>query len=318
MNLDGIHHVTAITGDAQGAIDFHVGVLGLRLVKTTVNFDAPDLYHLYMGDESGSPGSILTFFEVRGATPGRAGAGMVHRIVWRVPSAAALDVWAGRLGDAGRPVERGDSSLVSSDPEGLGIELVVSSPEDGAARTALSDGVAPGHALGGIAGVRAYSRAPEATEGVLTGGLGFVREAAGGLVTRGAERRGLYVVDPSPGERPLQGAGTVHHVAWTAPDAEHADWIARVRAAGGHPTEVIDRQYFRSVYFHEPGGVMFEIASSGPGFAVDEAPDHLGEALRLPPQYERYRDAIEERLTPLDNPRARTPTPVAADIRETP
>lgn len=318
MNLDGIHHVTAITGGAQRAIDFHVGVLGLRLVKTTVNFDAPDLYHLYMGDETGSPGSILTFFEVRGAAPGRAGPGMVHRIVWRVPGADALDVWASRLGDAGRPVERDDHSLTSSDPEGLGIELVVASREDGQARAAVSAVIAPGHALGGIAGVRAYSRAPEATEGVLTGGLGFAREAAGRLVTRGGERRGLYQVDPSPGGRPVQGAGTVHHVAWTAPDQDHAAWIDRVRASGGHPTGVIDRQYFRSIYFHEPGGVMFEIASAGPGFAVDESPGHLGEALRLPPQYERHREAIEERLVPLHNPRARSARPAATDIRETP
>lgn len=317
MNLDGIHHVTAITGDAQRAIDFHVGVLGLRLVKTTVNFDAPDLYHLYMGDESGSPGSILTFFEVRGAAPGRPGAGMVNRIVWRVPTAASLDLWADRLSAAGRPVDRDEAALTSSDPEGLGIELVVASPEDGAARAAHSAGVAPRDALGGIAGVRAYSRAPEATEAVLSGGLGFVRESAGRLVTRGAERRGLYLVDAPPGGRAVQGAGTVHHVAWTAPDEEHADWIARVRQSGGHPTEVIDRQYFRSIYFHEPGGVMFEVASAGPGFAVDEAPARLGEALRLPPQYERYRDAIVERLTPLRNPRAGTAAPVTADTRGT-
>lgn len=316
--LDGIHHVTAITGDAQRTIDFHVGVLGLRLVKTTVNFDAPDMYHLYLGDEAGTPGSILTFFEIRGAQEGRPGAGMVHRIVWRVPSQEALDVWAERLGGSGRPVERADGRLVTSDPEGLGIELVVARPEDGAPRAAWAPDIAAGHALAGIAGVRAYSGAPQASAALLAGGLGFTRGEDGALVTAGAERRGVYVMDPAPEGRGVPGAGTVHHVAWTAPGAEHAGWIGRVRAAGGHPTGVIDRQYFRSIYFHEPGGVLFEVASAEPGFAVDESPDHLGEVLRLPPQYERYRDRIEERLPPLDNPRvrmARTPAGAPEDDR---
>jgi glyoxalase family protein len=311
MKLDGIHHVTAITADAQGAIDFHVGVLGLRLVKTTVNFDAPDLYHLYMGDETGSPGSVLTFFEVRGAPTGRPGAGMIHRIVWRVPSRESLDFWADRLGGAGRPVERSGDALVGSDPEGLGIELVVSGDADGAPREAWSPDIPAEHALGGIVGVRAHSASPGDTRRLLTDDLGFTRHGGGHLVTAGARRRGVYVVDPAPEGRPVQGAGTVHHVAWTAPDAEHSDWIARIRAAGGHPTGVIDRQYFFSIYFHEPGGVLFEIASPSPGFAVDEAPGHLGEALRLPPQYERHRDRIEERLTPLDNPRTRLAPPSA-------
>lgn len=311
MKLDGIHHVTAISADAQSAIDFHVGVLGLRLVKTTVNFDAPDLYHLYLGDETGSPGSILTFFEVRGAPAGRPGAGMIHRIVWRVPSRESLDFWADRLGGAGRPVERSDDALISSDPEGLGIEMVVPADADGAPRAAWSPDIPAGHALGGIAGVRAYSASAGDTGRLLTDGLGFTRDDDGRLVAAGAQRRGVYVVDPAPAEPPVQGAGTVHHVAWTAPDAEHAGWISRIRAAGGRPTGVIDRQYFLSIYFHEPGGVLFEIASPSPGFAVDEEPGHLGEALRLPPQYERHRDRIEERLTPLDNPRTRLAPPVA-------
>jgi glyoxalase family protein len=316
MNLDGIHHVTAITGDAQATIDFYAGLLGLRLVKTTVNFDAPDMYHLYLGDETGSPGSIVTFFEIRGAADGRPGAGMVHRILWRVPSTAALDFWAERLGGAGRPVDLTGDGLVTSDPEGLGIGLVVSAPADGGPRAARSADVPGEHAISGIAGVRAFSRAPEATERMLVDGLGFVRDEAGRLATAGAERRGLYVVDPAPAERPQPGAGTVHHVAWTAPDAEHTSWAGRIHAAGARPTGVIDRQYFRSIYFHEPGGVMFEIATPSPGFAVDEAPGHLGEALRLPPQYERYRDQIEERLVPLANPRALL-DPVATAPEET-
>lgn len=301
IGLDGIHHVTAITGDAQRALDFYADRLGLRLVKTTVNFDAPDMYHLYFGDETGSPGSILTFFEIRGAREGRAGAGMISRVIWRVPSAAALDHWAERLRDAGRPVELADGVLVTCDPEGLGIELVVEEPGDGARRAAQAPGIAPEHAISGIVGVRAHSTEPKSTRSLL-GELGFEDAGQGRFATRGAERRGVYLLEEGPAERGVPGAGTVHHVAWTSPDADHVGWGARVRAAGGHPTDVIDRQYFRSIYFHEPGRVLFELATLSPGFAVDEDPARLGEELRLPPQFEPHRDRIEERLTPLRRP----------------
>ena len=310
MGLDGIHHVTAITGDAQRAIDFWVPVAGTRLVKTTVNFDAPDMYHLYFGDETGSPGSILTFFEIPGAPAGRAGAGMVHRVIWRVGSEEALDWWAARLGDAGRPVERTAGGLVSSDPEGLGIELVVAAPEDGVPRAARRPDIAPELALAGIVGVRAYSRAPEATAALLTGGLGFDDEGGGRFATTGGERRGLYVLDPAPPQAPVPGTGTVHHVAWTSPDADHVSWGVRAREAGAHPTGVIDRQYFHSIYFREPGAVLFEIATPSPGFPVDEPVETLGEALKLPPQYEEHRAQIEEILTPLHVPVH--PEPVAS------
>jgi glyoxalase family protein len=303
MALDGVHHVTTITADAPGTVDFWVRVMGLRLVKKTVNFDAPDMYHLYFGDETGSPGSLLTFFEIPGAPPGRAGAGMVHRIVWRVPSGASIDVWAERLGDAGRPVLREDGVLVSSDREGLGIELVVAAEADGAPRAAWAPDIPAEHALAGIAGVRTHSQAPEATERLLVDGLGFAREEPGRFVTRGDERRGTLWLDPAPPERGGPGAGTVHHVAWTSRDEDHVDWGRRAAQAGAHPTGVIDRQYFHSIYFHEPGRVLFEIATVSPGFAVDEEPDRLGEELRVPPQYEAYRDRIEERLVPLRNPR---------------
>ncbi|MGE0026827.1 MAG: VOC family protein [Thermoleophilia bacterium] len=301
MGLDGIHHVTAISGDAQRAIDFHAGVLGLRLVKTTVNFDAPDMYHLYFGDETGSPGSILTFFEIRGAPEGRAGAGMISRIVFRVPSEASLAFWAERLGDAGRPVERADGAVVSSDPEGLGLELVVHEAADGAPRAATAAGIPAEHAITGIAGVRAHTEAPDFTREMLER-IGFAEEGTGRFVTTGAERRGLYLLDEAPAQRGIPGAGTVHHVAWTAPDAEHEAWGARARQAGQRPTDVIDRQYFHSIYFREPGGVLFELATPSPGFAVDEDPAALGMDLKLPPQYEPYRERIEERLTPLRRP----------------
>jgi glyoxalase family protein len=304
MALDGIHHVTAITADARGTLDFHSRLMGLRLVKKTVNFDAPDMYHLYLGDETGSPGSILTFFEIPSAPVGRAGPGMIHRTVWRVASAGAQDFWEQRLRDAGRPVAREGASLVSSDPEGLGIELVVAGPADGAPRAAWAPDIPAEHALTGIVGVRAFSRAPEATERLLVEGLGFVREEPGRFVTSGEERRGVYWLDPAPAEHGEQGAGTVHHVAWASPDADHADWGRRAAAAGAHPTGILDRQYFRSIYFREPGRVLFEVATLGPGFAVDEQPARLDEELRLPPQYEPLRERIEEILEPLESPRA--------------
>jgi glyoxalase family protein len=312
MRLDGIHHVTAIAADAQRAIDFHAGVLGLRLVKTTVNFDAPEMYHLYFGDETGSPGSILTFFEIRGAEVGRPGAGMISRVVLRVPSEASLGFWAERLGDAGRPVERRDGAVVSSDPEGLGLELVVHGAADGAPRAAVAAGVPAEHAITGIAGVRAHTAAPDVTREVLER-IGFADEGLGVFATSGAERRGLYLLDEGPAERGVPGAGTVHHVAWTSPDADHEGWGGRLRSAGLRPTEIIDRQYFHSIYFREPGGVLFELATPSPGFAVDEDPAELGQALKLPPQYERYREQIAERLTPLRRPERALATTAATE-----
>jgi glyoxalase family protein len=312
MRLDGIHHVTAIAADAQRAIDFHAGVLGLRLVKTTVNFDAPEMYHLYFGDETGSPGSILTFFEIRGAEVGRPGAGMISRVVLRVPSEASLGFWAERLGDAGRPVERRDGAVVSSDPEGLGLELVVHGAADGAPRAAVAAGVPAEHAITGIAGVRAHTAAPDVTREVLER-IGFADEGLGVFATSGAERRGLYLLDEGPAERGVPGAGTVHHVAWTSPDADHEGWGGRLRSAGLRPTEIIDRQYFHSIYFREPGGVLFELATPSPGFAVDEDPAELGRALKLPPQYERYREQIAERLTPLRRPERALATTAATE-----
>ena len=311
MNLDGIHHVTAITADGQRNVDFYAGTLGLRLVKTTVNFDAPDMYHLYLGDEAGTPGSIMTFFEIPGAGAGRPGPGMVHRVVWRVPSPGSLDYWEARLGDAGVAARREGGALRFADPEGLGIELVPDGPGEGEPRRARAEDVDPEQALAGIAGVRAYSRHPEETARLL-GQLGFARDGEGAVVTAGPERRGRYVLDDAPAERGVPGAGTVHHVAWTSLDADHEGWRRRVIETGGAPTGVIDRQYFRSIYFREPGHVLFEIATVSPGFAVDEEPEHLGEGLRLPPQYEDLRERIEERLRPLRNPRSRTWVPAGA------
>ena len=304
MRLEGIHHVTAITGDAQLNVDFYVGVLGLRMIKKTVNHDAPEVYHLYYGDERGSPGSAMTFFEFPGAQRGRAGAGMVHRIGFRIADGAALDFWAARLQDAGCAVERDASALRFSDPEGLGLELVVSGAPD-APLAAHADDVPAAHALRGFAGARAYASDPGESTALLTATLGFrAEEGERAFTAAGAERRAAWAYDPAPPQRGLSGAGTVHHIAWASHDEHHEAWQARIAQAGRRPTEVIDRIYFRSIYFREPSGVLFEIATLSPGFTADEPLEQLGETLVLPARYEPLREQLERSLTPISNPRS--------------
>ena len=298
MALEGLHHVTAITADAQANVDFYAETLGLRLVKKTVNFDAPDVYHLYFGDEAGTPGSIMTFFEFPGARPGRAGEGMVHRVLWRVGSEAALDFWADRIPGA----VRDGGHLRFADPEGLEQELVVF-PGPDAPLAAAAGGIPAEHAITGFHGVRAYTSDPARSAPVLEA-LGMRELAPGAWEAAGDARRGEIIWDAPPAEPGIPGAGTVHHIAWSAADdAEMTELRARAHGAGAHATEIIDRQYFHSVYFRVPAGVLFELATRDIGFAVDEDPAHLGEALRLPPQYEKLRDGLEAQLTPLRNPR---------------
>ncbi len=306
MQLDGIHHITCITAGAPGTVDFHARVLGLRLVKKTVNFDAPDVYHLYYGDERGAPGSILTFFEFPGAAPGRAGAGMIHRLRWRVSSNEALGFWAERLAREGVEFDRSadERALAFADPEGLGLELAVVENAEEPLR-AETAGIAPEHALLGFDGVWAYSPDPEREERLLTEAMGFTRTAPGAYVLEGGRPRASYVHDEPPSAIGIQGAGTVHHIAWCDRDDDHESWREHLTRIGARPTPIIDRQYFLSIYFREPRGVLFEIATPSPGFAIDEEPEHLGEALRLPPQYEHLRDQLERSLTPLANPRAK-------------
>jgi glyoxalase family protein len=306
VRLEGIHHITAITGDAQRSVDFYAGTLGLRLVKKTVNFDAPDVYHLYFGAESGAPGSILTFFEFPGATPGRAGAGMVHRILWRGGGPDALDFWAWRLGDRGVETWREPHGLVLRDPEGLEHELVVPAVAD-APLTAEAGDIPPEHRLQGFEGARAFAADPGASGSLLREVLGFAGGAGGAWRVQGEERSNRWSYDPPPPAVPRQSAGSVHHIAWASRDPDHQAWRERLSAAGAPVTAVIDRTYFRSVYFREPSGVLFEIATLGPGFARDEDPAHLGEALRLPARHEHLRSRLERTLTPLLDPRgART------------
>jgi glyoxalase family protein len=293
VKLEGIHHVTCITADAPRNVEFYAGTLGLRLVKKTVNQDDPTVYHLFYADERGSAGSDITFFEYPDSPRGRAGAGMVHRVAFRVDSEESLAFWQERVGG-----ERGDASLVFQDPEGLALELVVDDSGE-PPLVARHPEIPEEHVLRGFAGVRAYTRDPDASRAFLEEGLGF--EA--GFVSRGDARSSFYVYDAA--ERlGAQGAGTVHHVAWSCGLEEQEQWRERVESVGGRPTPIIDRFYFKSIYFREPSGVLFEIATRGPGFATDEDPEHLGERLSLPPMFEHLRERLEPVLTPLPNPRA--------------
>jgi glyoxalase family protein len=302
MALEGLHHVTAITGDAPRNVDFYARLLGLRVVKKTVNFDQPDVYHLYFGDERGTPGSILTFFEFPGAAPGHAGDGMVHTIQWRVASEDALAFWATRLANESVDVERNEGTLAFADFEGLGHELVAVSVED-APLAARTPGIPPEHALQGFHGVRAYAARPEAS-GTLLNMLGFRADGDAEWTLAGDRRRAALRYEAPPGQRGVTSAGTVHHVAWSAADDAELDrFRRRAVEAGARATDIIDRQYFHSVYFREPSGVLFELASRDIGFEYDEPLQSLGEALKLPPRYEARREQLERALTPLTNPR---------------
>jgi glyoxalase family protein len=300
MRLTGLHHITMITGDAQRNVDFYADTLGLRFVKKTVNFDAPEAYHLYFGDEQGTPGTILTWFEFPGAAPGRAGIGQIHTLQLAVPTSAALDFWAARLG-----ATRDGDRIRFQDPDGLQLELVVESLGN-APLTARHPDIPAEHAIVGVEGARAYSAFAGVEERFLTDTLGFAY-ADGEYVLDGGQRRFRWAFDPAPAFRGAQGAGSVHHIAWGTQDDEQLAWQERIAAAGGYVTDVKDRDYFLSIYFQEPRGVLFEIATLSPGFAVDEDPDHLGEALRLPQQHEHLRSQLERALTPLTNPRATRP-----------
>jgi glyoxalase family protein len=313
MRLEGIHHITAITGDAPGNVDFYARVLGLRLVKKTVNQDQPSVYHLFYADEQGSPGADITFFEFPGAAPGRAGAGMVHTIVWRVASEEALDFWTGRLAAEGVDTTQGQRSLSFADPEGLRHELLVVDVPD-SPLIADHPEVPRELALQGFHAARAYAANPDASSELIEQQLGFEPIAEGDdqpanigatrvYEVRGDSRGGQWIYDEPPAEPGREGAGTVHHIAWASTMDDHEAWRERALTGGARATEVIDRFWFHSIYFREPSGVLFEIATLGPGFDADEDPAHLGEKLVLPPRFEPLRDKIEATLTPIENPR---------------
>jgi glyoxalase family protein len=304
VRLEGIHHITAITGDAPRNVDFYTRALGLRLVAKTVNQDDPSVYHLFYADELGRPGSELTFFEYPHAKPGRPGAGMVHTIVWRVGSPEALAFWAQRLEGEGVDVERNGDRLRFADPEGLRHELAVSAAGD-TPLAAEHPEVPAAYALQGFEGVRAYSAAPQDSAVILERLLGARALGEDTWELRGEARGSVIAYDAPPPERGRQSAGTVHHMAWGTSVADHPRWDELLRAAGVPTSGIVDRHYFHSIYFREPSGVLFEIADDGPGFTVDGLTlEELGSAIILPPHLEAQRDRIEAILTPLPDPRA--------------
>ena len=300
MRLEGVHHVTAITGDVLKNVDFYTRVLGLRLVGKSVNQDDPSVYHVFFSDEHGRPGADITFFEYRGAARGRAGSGMVHRVLWRVTGEPALAFWEQRLADAGEATQRAEGSLRFADPEGLEHELVVARVPD-EPRIADHPEIPAEMALQGFHGVRAYGGRIERSAALLEDVMGANKVAESTWELRGNRRGGTIQLDTPPAERGIPGAGTVHHVAWGTSVAEHPTWVDELADHGVHSTPVVDRHFFKSIYFREPGGVLYEIADEGPGFGKDE---ELGRQIVLPPWYESHRARIESMLSPIPDPRA--------------
>ena len=296
--IDGLHHITAIAGPPQVNLDFYTGRLRQRLVKQTVNFDAPDVYHLYYGNHEAEPGSILTFFPYPAVRAGRAGVGMASGFGYQVAPGSLHD-WAERLGPHARPAERfGTPLLQAHDPDGLQVELI-------------ADPASPG-TIGGFHSVTLMLADPEPTARVLSDVFGYAQtaEESGpeGMRLRmelpgDAPGRVIDLLRPATPAQGVGAGGTIHHIAFRARDDAMQDRLREALMTLGHRvTERIDRQYFNAIYFREPGGVLFEIATDPPGFAVDEAPDALGRSLQLPPQYERQRAAIEAGLPPLKVP----------------
>ena len=319
MKLDGIHHITAISGDAQENLDFYTGVLGLRLVKRSVNQDSPGTYHLFYADADGRPGTDLTFFPWPELPPGRPGTGLAMEVGFAIPP-GSLGYWAGRLARLGLsalgPEKRfGQEALAFRDPHGLPLALTESPGPTEAAPWSRSP-VEERHQIRGFHAVRLWERDLGVAGRFLHQVLGFEEAGeeggwrrftvAGGGSSRIVEIRELH--DQAPG---TWGRGGVHHVAFrVADDVEQAAVRGQVLGAGIPATPVIDRFWFRSVYFHEPGGVLFELATDGPGFGVDEPSEKLGERLILPPWLEPQRSGIESALPPL-RLREHAPSPSA-------
>ena len=309
----GLHHITAIASDAQRNVDFYVGTLGMRMVKRSVNQDDPTTYHLFYADGDGSPGTDLTFFPWRHMAPGRDGIGITREVMLAVPL-GTLDAWSERLREHGvdhdAPSERfGERTLLLADPDGLELALVETA-DDPPGRPWDDSPVPADMQIQALHGVRLPLRDMEPTVGFLTDTLGFgpsTEEEDGWhrfrLPGDGTSGRFIDLREVPDGRRGQWGAGSVHHVAWGVRDQDHELAVrARVEEAGRRPTDVIDRFWFQSVYFMEPGGALFELATLGPGFSVDEDPEHLGEQLILPPWLEPHRAKIEAALPDLEAP----------------
>jgi glyoxalase family protein len=307
--VNGVHHITAIAGPAQENLDFYAGVLGMRLVKRSVNQDDPSTYHLFYADADGHPGSDLTFFPWAEMAPPRPGYGLAMEVGLEVPQ-GSLDYWGRRLqryGTQAGPIATrfGAQVLTFSDPHGLKVALVEApagrpfTPWDGSP-------VPHAHQLRGLHGAQLWERDASATKRFLTSTLGFEELASEAGWTRFGFRGSAGVVDVRDAPEARRGAwgvGTVHHLAWRVDDEAHQAQVrSRVESAGAQATPMIDRFWFKSVYFREPGGVLFELATDGPGFAVDEDAAHLGETLVLPPWLETNRGSIEQALPPLSLP----------------
>lgn len=304
--ITGIHHVTAIASDPQRNIDFYAGLLGLRMVKKTVNFDDPSAYHLYYGDESGSPGSIVTFFYWPGQEArGRIGSGQTTALVFSAPP-ASLGYWKERLEKVGIPVERrtrfGEEVLAFADPDKIPVEIVAVESDT---RGGWAHGGIPAeHVLRGLHTAELTVGFAAPTEGLLAIEMGFRlvrREGDRARFEAGPGGSGRYAdVIESKGSRGSGGSGTIHHIAWSVPDDEtELAKQAELQGSGYGVSPVMDRDYFHSIYYREKGGILFEIATENPGFAVDETPDSLGTALKLPKQHEHLRARIEQVLPAL-------------------
>lgn len=302
--ITGIHHVTAIASDPQRNVDFYNGLLGLRLVKKTVNFDDPSAYHLYYGDETGTPGSIVTFFYWPGmAAKGRVGAGQMTAITFSAPE-DSLEFWQERLTRhdvaAQRVTRFGEDVLSFSDPDGIPVEIVATRDDNRAGWT--GSGIARKHALRGLLTAQLTVRDARPTEDLLTNEMGYRlvrREENRARFEAGPGGPGRYidVIGDATGPAGSGGSGTIHHIAWrVADDASERAMQQRLHEAGYNISPVRDRYYFRSVYYRERGGILFEIATEIPGFAVDEPVESLGAALKLPAQFEPHRHTIEKSL----------------------
>ncbi|HEY2726681.1 MAG TPA: VOC family protein [Parafilimonas sp.] len=306
--ITGIHHVTALAGDPQKNLDFYAGILGLRLVKKTVNFDAPEVYHFYYGDEVGHPGSILTFFPYGNIMKGRHGKGMLNTTSFSVPM-ASLNYWQKRLTKFNihfkQPQERfhNEVFIYFEDKDGLGLELVFDDKDE---RKGFTYGNVPlENSIKGFYNVEIWEEGYERTAAILTEQLDhtLISEQSNRFRFAAKDKPGNYVdiVCAPDSLKGLSGGGTVHHIAFATANTQTQEEVrAKIAKRMLNPTPILDRQYFTSIYFREPGGVLFEVATEDPGFMIDEDKAHLGENLKLPSWYEENRSLIEKAVTPVN------------------
>lgn len=301
----GIHHITAMVNDAQRNIDFYAGVLGLRLIKKTINFDRPEVYHLYFGNDSGDPGTVITFFPWAKQLKGRVGMGQVGVISFIIPK-DSIQFWENRLKRFEvkflQSVRFGEKYLTFQDPDGIELELI--ERKEGPINHWSFGEIHSDVAIKGFGGALLLSAQPNQTADVLENimGLECIGQEDGFLRFKSEAELGHTIdIKLTPSVRGLMGAGTVHHIAWRAKDEEDLlRWRSLLQSKGYHPTEIRDRNYFKAVYFHEAGGILFEIATDPPGFTVDEPIDQLGEKLMLPSWFEEKRKELEEILPPIE------------------